>query len=784
MKRFFSIVNRFSNRHFLGLWFSFHLLVISVFLLTLLFGKTSLKIDADLFNMLPKQFSSESVEKAEAKLSETTSRNVFILSCNKDFESAKAYAEKIHDELKDSSNFKSLVLYQNADVIGDFENFLFKNRFNYIDAYSNPSVLSEKALEKLYSPFTYTSLEYIDQDPFLLTEMEFERYLGCISSNGTSLVLKDNVLAREWNGNWYVMIRGILSREGAALATSKNGIAEIYSVCSKYEKDGQRFVYSGTAFHSHKSSNAASREIRMISIVSLAVVLILLLFVFRTPVPVFLSMASIGVSVLTAFLFTISLFHKIHVLTLVFGTTLIGSCIDYSLHYFINWKGNSSLKSGSEIRSLLFSGIALSFASTEICFAILLFAPFELLRQMAVFSLAGIFSTFLSVICIYPLVKLPYDCNRKIIGLRFMDIIQWKNKNPFGFVATASMFIFSFFCLGFGYGKCSVKNDLSRLYKMEGRLMEDQVESAKVLNYTPRGWFIIRGASADELLVREREFVSGLRNAAGNMSVFCTSDFLPPMNEQKKSKEIYASLLPMMESQLAMIGENESKGKEIISEWEIKKDSFTTMDDFPQFLKELCANSWIGKIDGCWYSVVMPSFMPEELDGKKYASEYEGNVFYINKVFDISNDLDMLTIMILKFFAIACVLIFIILKFFYTLKQTMKIISVPVLIVLMVSSVYSLAGIHMEFFSLTGMILVFGLGLDYVIYMTEMQKKKDSSENRFLEHFAILLSFATTAISFGAIALSSFVPVHLMGLSVLVGLVTAYLASIFYQKWE
>ena len=100
----------------------------------------------------------------------------------------------------------------------------------------------------------------------------------------------------------------------------------------------------------------------------------------------------------------------------------------------------------------------------------------------------------------------------------------------------------------------------------------------------------------------------------------------------------------------------------------------------------------------------------------------------------------------------------------------------------MVSSVYVIAGIHLEFFSITGIILVFGLGLDYIIYMAEMQKRKENPENKKLESFAIFLSFITTAVSFGAIALSSFVPVHLMGLAILTGLITAWLSSVLYER--
>ena len=43
-------------------------------------------------------------------------------------------------------------------------------------------------------------------------------------------------------------------------------------------------------------------------------------------------------------------------------------------------------------------------------------------------------------------------------------------------------------------------------------------------------------------------------------------------------------------------------------------------------------------------------------------------------------------------------------------------------------------------------------------------------------------SLITTIISFGALALSSFKPVHLIGLSIFIGLFTAYISSFFYGR--
>ena len=174
-----------------------------------------------------------------------------------------------------------------------------------------------------------------------------------------------------------------------------------------------------------------------------------------------------------------------------------------------------------------------------------------------------------------------------------------------------------------------------------------------------------------------------------------------------------------------------------------------------------------------------------------YTAENNDNVYFISKSQDISKDLDSLTSMILKFFVVAYVLMFIMLKFFYSWKQAFKIISVPLLIILVVVAVFALCKINMEFFSVTGLILVFGLGLDYIIYMMENEKKEkgnqssvqsQSLEQKTLEPFATMVSFVTTIISFGALALSSFKPVHLIGLSIFIGLATAYVSSFFYGR--
>lgn len=788
MKNRFLKLNKFSDSQYFKLWLFLHCAVILFFAATLFSMHGRIKIDADLFNMLPKSFAAQSLVKADETMTSLTAQNVFILVSHEDFETAKKVAGKVYDQLKDSTKFERLSLYQDSASLSEIMDFVYRYRWNLLDEKSVAQIendgaeeFCQEALAKAFSPFSMMPMENLETDPFMLGEKGLENYFSAAQSSGTAMTFKDGVLASRFENRWYVMVRGNLTKEGSALASKKNGISEIYNVCLPMEKEGIRFVFTGTPFHSHKSSNAATKEITLISTVSIAAVVIMLLLVFSSPVPILFSLGSIFVSILTAFIMTISVFHKLHVLTLIFGTSLIGSCIDYSLHYFINWKGNRNLKSGSHIRSFLLSGLTLSLVSTGICFAILLFAPFNLLKQMAVFSLTGIISSFLSVICIYPLIPMPDHESRNVHGKRLVKVPHWYNRKLIGRIAVSAMFVFSIASIARGWNFCGIKNDLSGLYKMEGRVLDDQIEAIKVLKYSPRGWFVLRADTENELLAMEEKYTKKILEIQPDTGLMCTSSFVPSIEKQKKSLEACSALMEFAHAQYEYLGFENSDPEKLSAELNRAKENFITVESIPEFIRNSISSAWLGKIDGKFYSVIMPSRVDDE-DVFRSITKDDSNIFFVGKMTDISRDLDYLTKMVLKFFSVAYILIFVVLKFFYSWKQTFKIISIPLLIILMVAAVFAIAKIHLEFFSITGIILVFGLGLDYVIYMVEAERRGDTSEYANLEPFAILLSFITTSVSFGALALSSFKPVHLMGLAIFIGLFTAYFTSFFYER--
>lgn len=774
------------------IWVFFHLLIIAAFLLTI---KTygGINLDADFTTMMPAANRSEASEIAEKAIAENSGNEIFILVSHEDFQKAKETAETAYEKLKsiDESSersykkFKSLSLYADLDSYSDLRDFIADYRYCLLNDENQKAITSdsqryaENALAKFFG-FSMTELNP-EEDPFMLDDANFQNYLGALTDSGAAVSPKDGVLARNYEGKWYVMIRGELTTEGARLANESNAVPDIYDICLPMENDEIRFVFFGTAFHSYKSSSNAVKEVTVISIVSIAAIVVLLFIVFRNLIPIFASVVAIGLSTVTAFLATHAVFGNVHMIGMIFGTSLIGSCIDYSLHYFINWKASPELKTSAEIRRHLINGLFLSLVSTEICYLLLMFAPFTMLKQIAVFSFAGIMSSFLTTIGLFPLLSIPEQSKRKIDILEkiFKSGVdtpeppeQKKKRKLIGKFVIVAAFAVTIVTLFVKRDDLRIQNNVSNLYKPEGRVKDDSILAYNVIEYSPKNWIIISGNTAEEVLQREEKFISQMRDP-----FVCTSRFIPSLEKQKRSVEAAKQLIPLAETQFEYLGfetESESGAESEVAlctenfKSNLNNQKLISISDtpIPESLKSLIKMTWIGEVNGKFYSIIVPSVIADEQYYIDITSNDE-NLQYINKVKDVSAGLDDLTKMIVIMFAIAFVIITIVMRFFYNSRDTFKIVTIPLISVLVITTTFVLSDLPIEFFCITGVILVFGLGLDYVIYKRQNKGSK-------LEGFAITLSFLTTAISFGAIAFSTFVPIHVLGLSIFSGIIAAF----------
>lgn len=761
------------------IWILFHIILLSA-----VFIRGNFSINTNLFDILPPSHSMQAVAEADKIMSEKSSRNVIILVSHEDFSIAKKAIEELYVQFKNNAAFETIELYFDSSVVNQISDYIFTNRYTLLNQQTRKmlnegqeEILANQALSFIYSPFTLTSLKYLNQDPFMLTESQFQSFLSSRLAGSTAMSPKENILCAYMDGKWYTMLQGTLTKEATSITEKKGIIPALKNFSQTKEKSipGLDFIFSGVPFHSFESSSNAQKEISLISTISLLLVLLLLIFTFKSVRPVVISIVNITISAILAVAAVLLFFGEMHIMTLVFGTTLIGLGVDYSIHFFMaQWKG--SAQNGKEALSSIFKGITFGFISTQISFILLFFAPFPILKQISIFLSFGLLSTYLSVICLYPFLA---HCKKE----------KWQQKPTISKQVLSSrlrkgvflfLFILSVGIIMFRWQNIKIENNLSQLYTMSPELAHDEMTSAKVLNHGSTGWYyIVVGSSQDELLKNEEMLCLQLDEEIikGTLSSYlATSLFVPSVQSQQESHDAAQNLIGIAPQHLASLGFSQQETEDFISNLQKSPTTIDIERDLPPYIKNALKNLWLGELHGNWYSVVMPLHTTEEAVFRQIATE-NPNVFFANLTQDVGTELNSLTKIMLILMAIATVMILLVLKTRYSVKEVIRIGCIPAFIFMTTIAILSLSNVPIGFFSVAALLLVFGTGIDYVIYTLEAEKDNTNTSTSL----AIFLSYGTTAMSFGALSLTSFTPVHIFGLTVLIGLSAAYICALLLK---
>jgi predicted exporter len=295
-------------------------------------------------------------------------------------------------------------------------------------------------------------------------------------------------------------------------------------------------------------------------------------------------------------------------------------------------------------------------------------------------------------------------------------------------------------------------------------------------------YFIVKGNTENQLLQNEEEFcrlLDALVSGGKLKSYMASSLFIPSKTRQQRSYEAAARLLPYLDNQIELLGLADDAKNAILSDYYSTKDLYAGFDTIDiSFIKNITDTLWLGEIKGNYYSCVLPLGVSDKDLLKTAAADSGRTVYFVDKLNDTNSELDAITRTMIKLLGAAYILIALFSVIRYNWKNAARIMLLPLFVVFCTVSILAIAKIPTGFFTVTAFILIFGLGLDYMYYTLEGNTNKNLLAN--LSGKAITLSFVTTALSFGALALSSFVPVQTFGIAVFSGLSAAF----FYAKMQ
>lgn len=313
------------------------------------------------------------------------------------------------------------------------------------------SELQKEALEGLYNPLGIYIAPPLS-DPYLLAT-------DFVLSNAG--LYDDSV--REFGGKYYAV---------SHFKVQNNNELKTLIDAAK----GKSIYLTGTPVHSYFASTKSNNEINYICIISTLALVLLCKFYFRS----IKILIPIGLSILFGFLLGYSVsslvFEKLHVLTFVFSTSLIGISLDYSLHYFL--KKDDKVFKNSLTSSML---------TTVIAFLFLYFSNIEVLRQVGIFTAFGLIGVYAFVLIVLPMFG------------------EFKDFNTFKRFPVPKKTILTIVTAVIIFGSFNIKfnDNIKSFYTPPENLLKAENLYKEAFNTGNTEFLIVQGNNTDEILEKE-----------------------------------------------------------------------------------------------------------------------------------------------------------------------------------------------------------------------------------------------------------------------------------------
>lgn len=749
--------------------------ILFVFILVTLGVLVSFKPAHTETNILKAIFSSKS-DNLLIDLSSRFSAKINIIVESNDFEKTEEVSKTFYAKI-DKTKMKSSDA-NITEIIEEYEKYhnnLLSNQTRKYLINKQYDKVEENAYEALYNP-VIPPVGSIEDDPFLL----LTDFVMNLNKNSQA---PSNFTPIQLNDKYYSLIMLDVDKELALSPTVLNKeVKKLVDLQKEFSKNGTKVYLTGAPIHSYFASSHSIFEINLICILSTLFVIGLVFWYFGSLFPLIPIGLSIGLGIYAGYCMTALVFKNIHILTFVFSTTLIGVCVDYSLHYFVALKEG---KTGTEVIKDIFKSLTVSLITTVSAFLILLFADFILLRQISIFTITGLVTVYGIVVLWYPLLEkigLDYKPNNtnsldarqnfSLLGRESERGVELNKYNMNSLLsrifnthetvhASKHLVIFASkprltaqllscliaILLIIGLFHTHFDDNIKNMYTPPKTLLKAEKLFTEIAGTNgDTSIFVVKGNNLEDLLQKEEE-IADMLNGTEYQAL---SKYVPSEKRQKSNqtlrKELYRAKLNDFAIFLPI-----QKRSQLISQ-NYGNNFLSASNDF-EFMKK---NFLIDKNASI---MVVSGYNGEKIDG----------VRIINFQKDISAQIKHCRRVCLGLLIPIFGLLYLLLTKIYDKKSGLKILLPSICAVALVFGILGLFGCPINLFHLLAIFLIIGFGLDYSVFrFTNPEKAGDS----------VFLSCITTVFSFALLAFAGFKLISSLGTVLALGLLSSYIFSL------
>ncbi|WP_041524069.1 MMPL family transporter [Gilvimarinus agarilyticus] len=543
------------------------------------------------------------------------------------------------------------------------------------------------------------------------------------------------------------------------------------------ELPGAEVLKTGALFYTLAGTDQARREISTVGVGSLLGIIALLLLVFRSPALLLLAFVPLAAGVVAGLATSALVFGAVHVMALVFGAALVGVAIDYGLHYFSARLASGMQWSATRGTRHLLAPLALGLGTSVVGYLSFIAAGFPGFTQIAVLSSTGLVTALATVLFCYPSLLARPPRREMPAGLQyFVRHLARAHERVLQPLAPRRLWLWGVLLGLIALLSLAPTSDSIRqmqqpdpaLVQMETRVREG-LGAGTALQYV-----LLQAPSADALMQRLAQTVARLEPLKGSQALAgydALTRVLPSAQQQQHNQTLWQSAvidsgaLPQLAQKLQLTDSAYQKMLQAVS-----PRPPLTLENIEQALLERPDLPLYFTDEGEHFSAVSLA-TPIDVATVRQALAGLDGVSLVDPVARTDQLLAHYRHSAAGLLLLAYVIIGVLLARRYTMRGALGVILPPALASTLALAIISVLGYALNVFHLMALLLVLGIGIDYTLFLREAHSEQVGTR------LAIGLSTLTTVLSFGLLALSATAAIHSFGLTVLLGIVMAYLLA-------
>jgi predicted exporter len=744
--------------------------------------------DTDILALLPSSRHDDVMQQAFAHMVDSAQQKVVVLVGERDWDKAMQAASAYEAVIGKQPSLLQPMAGDAAQLQGAWLSTFDQSRLMLLTQEQrdklhkdSPQQWGQLALSAMYGAFGGPKLGAWQEDPFGL-------FSGWVQARAqeTPVRPRDGRLFVESGGRSYVLLLLNLQQSAFSISAQEHVIPLLdrATQAAKQSAPDVEIITAGVILHAAAGSRQASSEMTTIGAGSLIGIVLLMWLTFRSLKPIALIALSIAIGCLGALSVSWLLFGRLHLLTLVFGASLVGIAQDYAIYFLCARLGTDRHMDSRQLLRRLLPGLGLMLLAAVIGYLGMALTPFPGLRQMAVFSVLGLLFAWLTVILWFP--ALIHADSLRSTGLadRYSHSIGKWPQFRFNRIGVVLLAVFAVFVVA-GLMRLKVSDDIRALQKTPQHLIDDQIKLGKLLDTpTPAQFYLVRGNSAEIVLQREEQLKRHLQTAIDKKlisGVQAISNWVPSRQQQQADHDLVADKLLAPQGALAAIAtaidENEQWQQDLRQRLLAQSKPLLPDAFIASPAGQPWRHLWLGKTGGQsatqYASIVAVRGLSDYRQLQVLADVAPGisGVQWVDKVADISSVLSYYRQYMTWALLAAYATIFMLLSLRYR-RAAWRAIAPPLLATLATLALFGVIGQPLQLFHVLACLLLLGLGVDYGIFLQEPTER-----HRRFAWLTVGLSAISALLSFGLLALSSSPPLHAFGLTMLIGMALVWLTS-------